>query len=333
MPTELKLSKVIENFSVKDYYRVVYGDATGFQKFHREITKDPNASITDWKNGQREVSFRMALNVPAMFKKVIGADTIGVVETQRITWHGSSSFTVVSEPTLNFAAANKFTTKGQVTVSAGPGGSCQVECLMTCIAGLPWPMQSTAEAAMAQEAKDSVGNFLEYCKQICEEDRNNRAGAAAAAGPAGRRTAAAAGGEQEGEDVFFDAEDEREAGWDAGQDTASATSRAIVPSEPVTLEQAVLMALQQIQHNSAESVKLLQQMQACLERMDGNIGAVRSVVAPGRKASSAAGKARSGYTWSVVLLFGAAAASTAGVVYLRSKQRGGLSTPWWSSSS
>ncbi len=34
---------------------------------------------------------------------------------------------------------------------------------------MPWPMQSTVEAAMATEAQTSINKFLQYCKTQCEE--------------------------------------------------------------------------------------------------------------------------------------------------------------------
>lgn len=49
-----------------------YSDEKGIRRFHKEETKDPNAEVTDWKDGKRTCTFRMALNVPQMLKNIIG---------------------------------------------------------------------------------------------------------------------------------------------------------------------------------------------------------------------------------------------------------------------
>ena len=57
----------------QDYHRVVFDDSACIKRFHAKVNADPAAEVTAWASGQRSVTFRMPLNVPAMIKKLIGA--------------------------------------------------------------------------------------------------------------------------------------------------------------------------------------------------------------------------------------------------------------------
>lgn len=118
-----------------------------------------------------------------------------VHETQRLTWQqrqqgGGGQFTVSSEPALDFPGSNKFTTAAVITVedelppsssSGGASSGCRCECAVTCNAALPWPMQGTIEAVMAEQAKASVAGFLQFCKEVSERAAREAAAEAAEA--------------------------------------------------------------------------------------------------------------------------------------------------------
>lgn len=69
---EVVLSVRVESFSAQLFYNTIYSDAIAFRRFHKEQSKDPDAQVSSWQDGSRTVSFKMALNVPQVIKKVIG---------------------------------------------------------------------------------------------------------------------------------------------------------------------------------------------------------------------------------------------------------------------
>ena len=80
----------------------MFSDPGCIKQFHAEVNGDPAAEVTPWTaDGQRSVTFRMPLNVPAMIKKLIGSDCIRVVEVCKLTWKGDGIFEAVSEPCLD----------------------------------------------------------------------------------------------------------------------------------------------------------------------------------------------------------------------------------------
>ena len=81
---------------------------------------------------------------------------------------------------------------------------------MKCSAAMPWPMQGSVEAVMAQEGKVTVGKYLAFTQRACEEDLNNRAAATttenAGRVPAGphRRGTSGEGSSGDTEEIFYD---------------------------------------------------------------------------------------------------------------------------------
>ena len=198
---------------------------------------------------------------------------------------------------------------------------------------MPWPMQGTVEAIMAQEGRVTIGKYLDFTKEACEEDRNNRAAL-------GTRAAAVGGSATDVDEVFFDAEEQASlpssSSWASSGSDRVAPAPTLVPYEPMGRDEAALRCLLQIHASCSETAALMRQVQQSLQRMDDNIGAIRAavVMSVGPAASSRTGvhaastgegggsKPRgSGYAWSYLLCLGLAGASAATVIYVRSRQR------------
>ncbi|KAJ9518294.1 hypothetical protein QJQ45_010249 [Haematococcus lacustris] len=189
MVKKIVIEACIPGVSPKEFFAWIYMDAHGFQRLHKE-TGQEGAHISDWDNGKRELRFGINVNLPAMFKSMLGTDHIDVVETQHLTWKGDNEFSVSSEPCLNFPGSQRFSTQVLITVTSKPqspptatvaaatqayaGPGVQVVCLLTCSASVPWAIQGAAEAAMAAEARTSLDRFLAFCTRLCSEQLTHR---------------------------------------------------------------------------------------------------------------------------------------------------------------
>jgi hypothetical protein len=68
---------------------------------------------------------------------------------------------------LQFPGAANFPTHAQLTVRDAPCGALAavaLSCLVRCSAGVPWVMQKTVEGLMADQAKQSLAGFLDFCE-------------------------------------------------------------------------------------------------------------------------------------------------------------------------
>ena len=325
MPTELKLECFIKGVTAKDYYRVVYSNDACLRRFHNKVNKDPSSECSAWQMlnrfaFQRTVTFHMPLNVPAMIKKIIGSDSLRVIETCKLEWKGSESFTITSEPLLDFPGANKFTTSGSTVVSNTLDG-CHIVCSMTAAAGLPWPMQGSVEAIMAQEGKTTIGRFLDFTKEACEEDRDKaKAGQQAKAPKAQGRTRSRA----EEEDVFLSAAEEEEGEEEEEEEeenvsvpqtqTPLRSRRGVRCGSRQEPDQTDLVPYKSIGKDEA-ALRCLLSIQQSLARIDSNIAAIRSAVT--KKSRAPHPVATTSYSWTYVLCLGLAGVSAASIVYLR----------------
>lgn len=326
MPTELKLECSIKGVTAKDYYRVVYSDDTCIRRFHSKVNKDPLSECTAWQmlsrvSFQRTVTFRMPLNVPAMIRKIIGSDSLRVIETCKLEWKGTDSFVILSEPLLDFPGASKFTTSGSTLVTNTSDG-CHIVCSMKAAAGLPWPMQGSVEAVMVQEGKATIGRYLDFTKEACEEDRDKgKAGQPSKSQKIPQRTRARA---TEDDDVFLSAAEEEEGDVEEVEVsfTQPTTSRnrkgRRARQEP---ESSDLVAYESIGKDEA-ALRCLLSIQQSLQKIDANIAAIRSAVTRKPKPPVAT----TSHTWAYVLCFGLAGASAASIIYLRAIRRSAAET-------
>jgi hypothetical protein len=60
------------------FYDAIYKDPLVFKEYHRDINKCDGAEVTPWADGQRVVSFGLALTIPTVVKKLVGEQLGGV---------------------------------------------------------------------------------------------------------------------------------------------------------------------------------------------------------------------------------------------------------------
>ncbi|KAG2425917.1 hypothetical protein HYH02_014916 [Chlamydomonas schloesseri] len=297
---EIEVSTEVPDCDAKAYFAAIYSDDKATRAFHAEVNGDATATAQPWgADGTRTVTFVMPMNVPAFLKRIIGLDSVPVTEVQKLEWAADrSSFKLVSEPTLNFPGANKFTTSGFLEVSTKPNGTTLVTALMRCSAGLAWPLNTQVEATMATEAQASISTFLEWCKNYFKKWRaeQEEVPERPAPPPAGARAAstpsAAAGG---GPDVFYDAWDDEteltrqptgaevEGGEAAG--TSGSSSTEVVPYTPKRLEDVIVECLRHIQASTSDTAASLRSLEDMIRNMDDNIQVLRDKLAGKRPAA------------------------------------------------
>ncbi|KXZ53870.1 hypothetical protein GPECTOR_6g788 [Gonium pectorale] len=308
---EIEVEINVPDCTAQSYFDVIYAGDAALRAFHAKVNGDANAAAEAWgSDGTRSVRFTMPMNVPAMLKKVIGMDSVPVVETQRVEWGaGCCSFKLISEPLLNFPGANKFTTSGFLAVASRPDGSCSVKALMQCAAAMPWPMNTTVEGLMATEAAASINTFLTWCRDYYASWKVEQgavperpAPARAAAAPRPPRTTT------EGEQFFDALEDEEEAVGYGGEAEAE---EALVPYQPPRLEDVIVDCLRQIQASTAQTASSLQALEELIRNMDDNMQVVREKLV-GRRPQPTSGRAPSASPSAAAAARGAAVASRSG---------------------
>lgn len=60
---------------LQQYFDIIYSSETAGKLFHAKVNNDPNARLGPWVEGVRKTDFSLPVNVPAMMKKLIGAQT------------------------------------------------------------------------------------------------------------------------------------------------------------------------------------------------------------------------------------------------------------------
>lgn len=83
MPKEVTTSISVPNCTVQQYHSAVYGDSTAVCRYHKEVNKNDTATASPWVDGKREVVFQMAIAVPAVIQKMVGAGPISVKEVRQ----------------------------------------------------------------------------------------------------------------------------------------------------------------------------------------------------------------------------------------------------------
>ena len=112
-------------------------------------------------------------------------------------------------------------------------------------------------------------------------------------------------------------EEEPESFFDASDTAEGVEAAVLVPHvPPARLEDRVMACLLAIQHSSQESATLLRSLQETMDKMIGDIHAVRAAVLPARRGY--------GYGYAALGLVLAASSATA-IIYLRQKQLRGSS--------
>jgi hypothetical protein len=82
----------------QDLFDLVYGDGSSvfLRHFHTTVNKDPHASVGEWVGDSRVISFNAPVDAPGVIKRLVGSDTIRVVETLRRAYAPDGSITLVS---------------------------------------------------------------------------------------------------------------------------------------------------------------------------------------------------------------------------------------------
>ncbi|KAG2440840.1 hypothetical protein HXX76_003695 [Chlamydomonas incerta] len=286
---EIEVSTEVPDCDAKAYFAAIYSDDKATRAFHADVNGDSTATAEPWSaDGSRTVTFVMPMNVPAFLKRIIGLDKVPVTEVQKLEWAADkSSFKLVSEPTLNFPGANKFTTSGFLEVVTKPNGTTVVTALMRCSAGLAWPLNTQVESTMATEAQASISTFLDWCKTYFQKWRSEREEVPERPAPppgAAARAATPAGGP----DVFYDAwDDESEltrqptgAEMEGGETgTSAGASAEVVPYSPKRLEDVIVECLRHIQASTADTAASLRSLEDLIRNMDDNIQVLRDKMA------------------------------------------------------
>ena len=111
-------------------------------------------------------------------KRLLAVDSIKVEETQMNVWNGSSSFTISSATKVtNVSAANRFTTKLCLTCSSRPpssssgslGEAVDLHFSVEVAAGVVWPLSSSIENVMAEQATNSMTQWVDFACRAVEE--------------------------------------------------------------------------------------------------------------------------------------------------------------------
>lgn len=278
MVKTLTLVTEIHGCSVQGYFDSIYQDNRLLQIYHKQVNLDDSVQISPWEDGKRVISFTMVIAIPASIRRIVGVEAIRVHEHQKYNFNANGEITISSTPILEVPGGSKFTTAATTVLKPCSTGDCQVSTVVDCEACLPWPLQATVEGIMAEQARSSVAQFLDYCKRWCREnsavansqlhqDVDQAADFDLVAPlpapmvstpmflplPAGSKSPASAAEVPEGEDdFFFDASD-------VAQPALRSSEAATGAAEAGELEQ-LRLELQQLRATLAHTNSLLEQL-------------------------------------------------------------------------
>lgn len=279
---EIQLEVTIGNCSVQEFYEAIYKSPEVMLDYHERVNKSNAVNIGEWDDGSRVMTYDLQVALPNFVKNIIGAGPIAVREEQVIRWCGAEHFQVTSQPELQVAGASKFTTSGAVTVTSD-GLDCKVSLVAQCCCSLSWPLQTTIESIMANEATVSMERFLGFCEDQLKEGgprarppegvsdeeaiKEEEEGAAVVIEAEGLHEGGPCGS-QEDLDQFFDA---AEANSVTGMSVQLEGSGAAVPCYPPG---TMLYYLQQLHKMAQENQQTLSALQKTLASIDGHVKAL-----------------------------------------------------------
>uniref|UniRef100_A0A383WNN4 VASt domain-containing protein n=1 Tax=Tetradesmus obliquus TaxID=3088 RepID=A0A383WNN4_TETOB len=176
---ELTFQAVIAGCSTKDFFRIAVEDSSVIRQFHIEANKDDTVTASDWDEAActRVVCFTLAMAIPASVKRFVGAEPIRIKEKQSYEWLEGDTLKIVSIPIVQISLAKSLSTRAELLISNSSEG-CQIDVTVSVSASVPWPMTSTVEALMADEAKRTVGQYVDYITKYVEgvlQQMNNEA--------------------------------------------------------------------------------------------------------------------------------------------------------------
>lgn len=297
MVKEVSISQEIPGYTPKLFFDAIYRGNECTQRFHREVNNVDDAQLSAWEQGQRVVTYTMALDAPAFIKRVIGVDNAKVTETQTVTFHEDANITLSSVPVPNIPGGDKFTSRVQTEICGGGSGSCLVKATVTCTAAGPYGLTSTIEGFMVETARTSLQQWMGFTTRFLAEAAVLRV----------------EGAEEGAGEEFFDAEDvpvvpavaaaaAAMAGIAAGVDSMpSTTSQPALPplqpldlatSSPLAFEDAVLLYLRYQCRTGDQSCAALHALDSRVQTLEREVRALRTALVPPRDGGGAAGDQR-----------------------------------------
>jgi hypothetical protein len=185
-------SQVVAGCTAEEFFALVYVDRNFLRRFHSDVNHDDRASVPPWAGGRRALRFRTPVDAPALIKRLIGADCVEVVEEQSFRRHlEDGSIEVTSSPVPQIPGAAQFASACRLLLRDTEGG-CRVEAAVRCTASGPYGLVATIECFMAQAARQSLAQFLHFCRAHVQVLAANGGMPAALAAAAASADAAAA---------------------------------------------------------------------------------------------------------------------------------------------
>ncbi|KAH8943630.1 hypothetical protein BDL97_13G062900 [Sphagnum fallax] len=171
MVRKLSVQGNIEFVEPEAVFSSLFGDDQFMRCYHKVVNEDPDAAISSWTaDGKRTVCFRAPLNAPGLVRRFIGTDVLRVSEIQQYERHGNC-FTITSEPVVEGAAGELFSTNGNIVLEPSkPGTGCLItmNIILHCKTTV-WGIQSMVEAFMEVKAIKSFDRWMEVASQFCRE--------------------------------------------------------------------------------------------------------------------------------------------------------------------
>eukprot|EP00884_Botryococcus_braunii_P009593 jgi/Botrbrau1/18635/Bobra.0367s0071.1 len=168
MGRDFNISTVFDGYSAKDFFEIVFFSPTMTLAFHREVHGDANANVGPWVDEQRVVNYRMAPDIPATLRAIIGVDVIPMEETQTIQEQQEDKYKVLSQPRVDLPAGKMVSTSIVFSLGDGPataGPACEVQIDVVVSASGPFGLVGTVEGVMVTKGKEAVEKYLRYCRQ------------------------------------------------------------------------------------------------------------------------------------------------------------------------
>ncbi|KAI8107675.1 hypothetical protein M9435_002703 [Picochlorum sp. BPE23] len=153
------------------YFWFVYGDPEFLKSYHKRVNGDDEALVPDWEDGmERQIVFTLPINAPVVIQRLIGAERLGVFETQKVSVHDNGREIVLdSEPRPQMPGADRFSSDSVVRMCDDGHGGCDVTITVSCEASGPYGLISTIEHYMAETAKKNIDELLENCLEYVEQ--------------------------------------------------------------------------------------------------------------------------------------------------------------------
>jgi hypothetical protein len=192
MPRHVLVEAALPGVTPEQAFALVYLDADRLRRFHAEAN-GAAAAVPPWAGGAREVRFRQRVAAPAALTRLIGADSIVVVDRQAAKrLPDGGGFEVASAPAPQMIGGGASSVEARITLGPAPGGGTAVAVAVACAAAGPWGLVGAIEGFMADSAAKSAAEFWSWMAgEVAQLHATGalagaaRAAAAAAAGWAG----------------------------------------------------------------------------------------------------------------------------------------------------